>query len=109
MMLEPILNSQNKERALIFIYARDEGYTTEIARFFDTDLYGIQIQLEKLESGSILVSEKVGRTRLYSFNPRYAFIDELKSLLEKAVVFYPETLREELLMNRRRPRIRKLP
>jgi len=108
-MLGPLLNSENKERVLIFLLARGEGYATEIARFFDTDLFGIQNQLDKLEAGGILVSKKVGRTRLYALNPRYAFMDELKSLLEKAMSFYPEKLRDKLIMNRRRPIMRDKP
>jgi len=108
-MLGPLLGSENKERVLIFLLARDEGYATEIARFFGTDLYGIQKQLDNLEVGSVLVSRKLGRTRMYSFNPRYAFLKELKSLLEIAFSFYPERERERLLLNRRRPRLRGKP
>jgi predicted transcriptional regulator len=108
-MLAPLLNSENKERVLVFLYAREQGYATEIARFFDTDLYGIQNQLDKLEAGGILVSRKVGRTRVYTFNPRYAFIDELKVLLDRALAFYAVDLREKLMMNRRRPKMRGKP
>lgn len=103
-MLQPLLGSENAERVLVFILARNEGYATEIARFFDTDLYGIQKQLEKFESGGVLVSRTAGRTRLYMFNPRYPFLAELKSLLEKALSYYPEKVRDELTMDRRRPR-----
>jgi len=108
-MLEPLLGSASSERALIFLLTREEGNATEIARFFETDLYGIQRQLDKLELGAVLVSRKVGRTRLYTFNPRYPFLAELKNLLEKALSFYPEELRERLIMNRRRPRRRGKP
>lgn len=108
-MLVPILGSQNSERVLIFIFARKEGYATEIARFFNTDIYGIQRQLDKLELGAVLVSRTVGRTRPYSFNPRYPFLSELKALLEKALSFYPEETKDRLLMDRRRPRRRGKP
>lgn len=108
-MLQPILGSENIERVLVFIFARNEGYATEIARFFETDLYGIQNQLDKLETGSVMVSHLAGRTRLYTFNPRYPFLQELKSLLDKAFTFYPSDVRESLLMNRRRPRRRGKP
>jgi predicted transcriptional regulator len=108
-MLKPLFASENKERVLVFILARGEGYATEIARFFETDLYGVQNQLDRLETGGILVSQKVGRTRLYMFNPRYALLEELKGLLERALKFYPEGMRESLLMNRRRPRLRGKP
>ena len=108
-MLEPILGSLSCERVLIFILAKQEGYAREIARFFNTDLDPVQKQLEKLEIGGVLVSRTAGRTRLYSFNPRYPFLKELRSLLEKALSFYPEKEREELVMSRRRPRRRGKP
>lgn len=103
-MLEVILGSKNAERVLIYIYARGEGYAREIARFYETDLLPIQKQLDKLEAGGVLVSREVGKTRPYVFNPRYPFLNELIALLEKALPFYPEDQREELTMNRRRPR-----
>lgn len=103
-MLEPILGSRSSEQVFIFLIAREKGYATEIARFFDVDLYAIQNQLERLENSDVLVSKKVGRTRVYEFNPRYPFLSELKALLEKALSYYPEDIQERLLMNRRRPR-----
>ena len=108
-MLEPLLGSATCEKVLVFILTRNEGYATGIAEFFDTDLYGVQKQLEKLEVGGVLVSRTAGRTRLYQFNPRYPFLDELRNLLEKALSFYTEEERDQLLMNRRRPRRRGKP
>ena len=64
----------------------------------------VQNQLKKMEVGGVLVSRKVGRTRLFTFNPRYPFLKELQNLLEKALTFYPAEMQEKLLMNRRRPR-----
>ncbi len=103
-MLEPLLGSTNAERVLIFILVRKEGYIREIARFFGSDPDSIQKQLAKLETGGVLVSNPAGKTRLYSFNPRYPFLKELKALLEKALNFYTQEEQEQLLMNRRRPR-----
>jgi predicted transcriptional regulator len=108
-MLEPILGSTNCERALIFILARSKGYPREISRFFNVDLSPVQQQLDKLESGGVLVSQTAGRTRLYEFNPRYPFLKELKALLDKALSFYPEEEKNRLFMNRRRPRRRGKP
>jgi len=108
-MLEPILGSTNSERVLMFLHMRQEGYAREIARFFSATLDPIQKQLTKLETGGVLVSRAAGRTRLFSFNPRYPMIDELRALLEKTFRFYPEDVRERLLMNRRRPRRRGKP
>jgi hypothetical protein len=108
-ILDPILGSINAERVLIFLTARGEGYARQIARFFGADPDSTQKQLAKFEAGGVLMSKEVGRTVLYEFNPRYAFLPELKALLEKALGFYPEDEREKLLMDRRRPRRRGKP
>jgi len=103
-MLEPILGSKNAERVLIFILARDQGYTREIAKFSGADPDSVQKQLVRLELGGLLISKSEGRTRLYRFNPRYSFLKELKALLNKALTFYPPDEQERLTVVRRRPR-----
>ena len=105
-MLETLFGSKNAERVLMFLFAREEGYAREIARYYQTDLKPIQNQLEKFEAGGILVSRLVGRTRPYIFNPRYYFLNELQTLLEKSFQAYPIEEQERLQMNRRRPRAR---
>ncbi|HJS19387.1 MAG TPA: hypothetical protein VJ785_11615 [Anaerolineales bacterium] len=105
-MIETLLGSKNAERVLMYIFAREEGYAREIASFYKTDLKSIQMQLDKFEKSGVLASRSVGRTRPYMFNPRYPFLKELKALLEKALSFYSGGEREDLLMNRRRPRAR---
>jgi hypothetical protein len=108
-MLEPLLGSKSRERVLVFLRARYEGYAREMARFFETDLVQIQKQLDRLEFAGVLVGRSAGRTRLYTFNPRYPFLDELAALLDKALQFYPTDQRDALFMNRRRPRRRGKP
>ena len=103
-MLEAILGSKNRERVLQFILAKGEGYAKEMADFYGTSLDPIQKQLEKLELGGVLVSRNVGRTRLFVFNPRYAFLNELKALLKKAREYYKAEEIERLTMARKRPR-----
>jgi len=103
-MLEPILGSTNAERVLLFILTRDQGYANEIAKFFDTDLNGVQKQLDKLEAGGVFISYKVGKTKLFQFNPRYAFLKELRTLLDKTLTYYPPEEQARLRIIRRRPR-----
>ncbi len=103
-MLEALFGTINREKVLLYIFAREEGYPREVAKFFETDLRAIQNQFEKLENGGVLYSRLVGNTRLYVFNPRYPFLDELKSMLEKALSFYPESERNRMVLERRRPR-----
>lgn len=103
-MLEALFGSVNRERVLQYILANGEGYAKAIADFYNTGLDPIQKQLEKLENGGVLVSKNVGRTRLFMFNPRYAFLNELKALIERAKQFYPPEEIEKLDMIRKRPR-----
>jgi len=103
-MLGELIGSVNKERALIYLIARDRGYARKIARFFDAPLDPIQKALDGLERSGVLVSRTVGSTREYEFNPRYPMRDELRTLLEKALSLYPKELRDELRIARKRPR-----
>jgi len=108
-MLEILLGSRSCEQVMLYILARDEGYTREIARFFEVGYRPILNQLNKLEQGGILRSRPVGKTILYSFNPRCPFLKELKALLDKVMTFCPDDLKEKLIMNRRRPRVKGKP
>jgi len=88
----------------LFLSLRGEGYPREISSYFGSDISPIQNQLEKLENGNILSSKLLGRTRVYTFNPRYLFLKELMDLLRKAAEFLPEEERNRLLFVRKRPR-----
>jgi predicted transcriptional regulator len=103
-MLEGLFGSMNRERVLMFLYCRGQGYAREIARFFNTTLNPVQKQLDGLENNGLLSSRNSGKTRVYTLNPRYPFLSELKSLLEKALSFYPAEEKERLVMVRQRPR-----
>ena len=103
-MIEALLGSKNRERVLLFLNVRKEGYAREISRFYKTDISQIQKQLERLELGNVIFSKTVGKTRVYSLNPRYPFLDELKALLQKVLSFYPIDELEKLTHVRTRPR-----
>lgn len=103
-MLADLLGSVNKERVLVYLASRGRGYAREIARFFRASLSPVQNAMERLEGAGVLVSRTVGSTREYEFNPRYPARAELANLLNRAMSLYPKTLRDELLLSRRRPR-----
>jgi len=103
-MLEPIIGSEVRELILIYLAARKQGYAREIAAFYKKSLSPIQKQLDRLENGNALVSFSSGKTRVYSFNPRYPFLEELLNMLNKAVAFLPKEKQNELLLVRKRPR-----
>ena len=103
-MLEGILGNTNKERVLVYLIARGEGYPREIAAFFDAPLTPIQKQAEKLETAGVLYSRFVGRSRVFALNPRCVYLNELEALIKRVLEFYPEELHNALVNNRRRPR-----
>jgi len=103
-MLEVILGSKTMERVLFYLVARNEGYATEIASFYNTRLTPVQNQLNKLENSGVIVSKKVGRTRVFMLNPRYPFIKELKALIKKGIEFLNNDERLRLTVYRKRPR-----
>jgi hypothetical protein len=103
-VLEPILDNKVKERILLTLLVRREEYARDIVGIFGGNLFPVQNQLKKLERGGVLVSWLKGRTRLYSFNPRYPFLKELKKLLEKALQFMPEKEKKKYYTPRLRPR-----
>ncbi len=103
-MLKPILDNSTKERILLTVMVRKEVYARDIASIFKIYLLSVQNQLKKLERGGVLVSRLKGRTRLYSFNPRYPFLAELKSLLKKTLLFISKKEKDKYYTPRLRPR-----
>jgi DNA-binding transcriptional ArsR family regulator len=104
-MLEGILGNATAEKVLLYLEQYEEGYPTGIADHFEgVALSQVQRQLERLEAGGLLVSQLKGRTRLFTWNPRYAFLDEIRALLRKALRSLPEPERRRHFTARRRPR-----
>lgn len=103
-MLEAIVGNASAEKVLLFITARNSGYAREIATTFNADVTPIKNQLERMERDGMLMHEKVGRTKVYKFNPRFPFVTEVTALGQKALGYLPQNLQEELIYNRRRPR-----
>jgi DNA-binding transcriptional ArsR family regulator len=85
-MLRSILGSDSRERILTILVGNRESYASEIARTSGLDLFAVQKQLEQFESDGILQSRQVGRMRVYTFNPKYPLLKELKDLIEKALI-----------------------
>ena len=103
-MLETLFGNSTIERVLFFITVYGEGYGNGIANTFDIPLLSVQKQLKRLEDGGVLVSQLKGKTRIYEFNPRYPFLNELKNILEKALELLPEREIKKYYRKRTRPR-----
>jgi len=105
-VLEKLFGSKTAERVLMYLFVFQEGYPTEISRIFSIPLNMIQKQLFKFEEGGILVSRLRGKVRIYQWNPRYPFLNEVEKLLERNFEYLPEVIKERYYRQRTRPRRR---
>jgi len=103
-MLEALVGSPNAERVLLFLAERDRGYPAEIAKTFGVAPSQIQRVMERMERDGLLVAQDVGRTRVYEFNPRFAFRGSVISLFREVLARYPQPIQDAIRLNRRRPR-----
>lgn len=103
-MLEPLLQSEIKEKILLYLYANGESYAREISKIFNFNLSSVQNQLLNLEQGGVLYSKLKGKVRLFGLNPRYPFKKEIEVLLEKVLRFVPEEEKLKFYNRRLRPR-----
>lgn len=108
-MLEALLGNATIEKILFFLETYGQGYPKGISRTFNIPVNGIQQQFRRLENGGIVVSFLEGKTRLYKFNPRYPFLKELRSILNRAMEFLSEKDMAQYYRKRTRPRKRGKP
>ena len=103
-MLEPVFGNATIEKVLFALETYWQAYPAGLAKLFGIPVNGIQQQLKRLEDGGIVVSLMAGRTRLYQFNPRYAFLKELRVLIQKGLQYLPQKEIQKYFRNRTRPR-----
>lgn len=103
-MLDSLFGSKTAERVLLYLRNYGEGHASEIATTFSIPVSMVQKQLLKYEAGGVLVALPKGRTRLYTWNPRFYFREELQSLLDKALNSVPDEERSKYYRKRTRPR-----
>lgn len=103
-MLEGIFGNKTAEKALLHIYHYGEIHASGIATDYGEALDPIKRQLERFENAGVLISKEIGRSRVYSFNPKSAFAGPVKQLIKQAYDSISLSEREQLFQVRRRPR-----
>ena len=103
-MFEVLFGNRVAAKCLLYIENYGEGYITGISKTFDISKSQVKKQLERLESGGILVNKYSGNTKLFLINPRLAYKKELQSLLEKGLALIPEKATKKYFRQRKRPR-----
>ena len=107
--LEAILGGRTAALLLLYLIHYGEVYASGAARDLDVSLGPIQRQLEKFEAAGLLISRLVGRTRVYTFNPKVPAARKLEELARLYYDAMPLRERETLFSARRRPRRRGKP
>jgi DNA-binding transcriptional ArsR family regulator len=103
--LEALFGGKAAAKVLLYIENYGQGYAAKIARTFGVSRSEIQKQLIKFEKSGILVSQKVGNVRVYSFNPRDPALKELKALLRVTLeTGIPDNVLKKYYRERQRPR-----
>jgi hypothetical protein len=104
-MLEGLFGNRTAEKVLLYLEQYGQGYARAMAATFeDVSVSMALAQLRRLEAAGLLVSQPQGRTLLFSWNPRYAFLPEVRALLRKALSVLPEEEHQRYFRQRRRPR-----
>jgi len=103
-MLEGIFGNKTAEKVLLHIFHYGESHASAIASDFRVALTPILHQLVRFEDAGILVSKQLGRSRVYSFNPKSPFSRPVQQIIEIAYEGIPLFERQKLFATRRRPR-----
>jgi len=103
-MLSKLFGGTTVEKILFFMLVYEEGYARQISRLFQVAFDPVNKQLSKLEDAGVLISKLKGRTKIFTWNPRYPFLIEMKALIKKAFEYMPEEDKKKYYMERTRPR-----
>jgi DNA-binding transcriptional ArsR family regulator len=103
-LLAALFGSQSAAQALLFLQNYGEGHARRIAATFDVPHMAIQRQLRRLEDAGLLVSRKLGNTRVFAWNPRSAVARDLRTFLEAELGRTPPDVAEAYFRQRQRPR-----
>lgn len=103
-MLEGIFGNKTAEKVLLHIFHYGESHASAIAKDFETALNPIIQQLNRFELAGVLVSKEMGRSRIYSFNPKSPIQKPVKDLIEIAYEAISISERQKMFQTRRRPR-----
>ena len=103
-MLEGIFGNKTAEKVLLHVFHYSEIHASAIADDYKMALNPVIGQLTRFENAGILVSKEMGRTRVYSFNPKSPLVRPVKELIQIVYDNIPLKEREILFGVRRRPR-----
>lgn len=102
--LETLFGNRTAAWTLLYLQSYGEGYAKRIADTFDIRINLVQNQLARLEQSGLIVSQSVGRTRVFSWNPRSSTARNLRTFLEAELAKLPKEVTVRYFRQRQRPR-----
>lgn len=108
-MLSEILGSQTAEKIFLHLHHYGETYASAIARDFEISVGQVQRQLDRYENTGILISRKLGKTRVYIYNLKHPLTRPFQELVKRVYDSIPQQEKTALFMVRRRPRAKNKP
>lgn len=102
-MLDTLLGSKTAEQVILYICYVGEGHIRRIAKQLNLSSSQVDRTIKRFEAGGILVAKDVGRTRVFSINPRLAIKAELIALVDKCFSLMTDAERAPFTQ-RKRPR-----
>ena len=102
--LEAIFGNRTAAWTLLFVQSYGDAYAKRVADTFEISVNLVQAQLRRLEESGVLVSREVGRTRVFTWNPRSLTVKNLRRFLEAELKLLPEEVTQRYFRQRQRPR-----
>lgn len=102
--LEALFGNRTAAWTILFLQSYGEAYATRVADTFEIRVNLVQSQLRRLEESGLLVSREVGRTRLFTWNPRSLTAKNLRNFLEAELKQLPKDVTQKYFRQRQRPR-----
>ena len=102
--VDVVLGGRTAAQVLLFIENYGEAHGNQIAKTFGIPASMVQRQLKRLEAGGIIVGRTIGRSRLFTWNPRSRTAKNLRLFLQAELESLPEEVLDKYFRQRTYPR-----
>lgn len=103
-VLRDLVGSKTAEKIFLHLFHYGETYATAVSRDLDVALGPVQRQLDRFEGTGLLQSKLLGRTRVYTFNPKSPITKHFKEIVSILYNSIPLHEKETMFSKRRRTR-----
>jgi DNA-binding HxlR family transcriptional regulator len=103
-MLDKIFGTKTASYTLLHLFHYGELHARGLSRDIEISLSTVQKQLKKFEDSGVVVSKKIGNTRIFSFNKKSPLTKPLMELVGIIHASMSVDDKEILFKSRKRPR-----